>query len=334
MSRITRIFMWILLWGAMFVAIAYFLPKTVSVERSADIQAPAKTVYAQIVDLHQWDHWSPWKRMNDDISVEYKNHGVGLGGGYTLTSKTKENSGATIEITEANPYDKVSVKLDFDQRGEAFSSFMLTEENGGTTVTWTLTYDVGNNPFARWIGLMMKKSMGTDFDNGLVKLKALCQVIVTEKEYVILMDEVKGMNYAGIRETVPFIEVSREMSEMYGEISKFLAQKEIEMAGMPFAMYHLMDEENIDLECGIPIEESVEGNKTVNVATFPTTTCACLDFYGDYSNLQEGHIAMQKWMEAHGFNLASAPMEFYLTDPQQETDPANWLTRICYPLEK
>ena len=210
MSRFTRIIMWVLLWGALFVAIAYFLPKTVSVERSADIQAPVKTVYAQIVDLHQWDYWSPWKRMNDDISVEYKNHGVGLGGGYTLTSESKENSGATIEITEAKPYDKVSVKLDFDQRGEAFSNFLLKENSGGTTVTWTLTYDVGNNPFARWIGLLMKKSMATDFDNGLVKLKALCQVIEKGSAYVILLDEVEEMNYAGIRrETVPFIEVSR-----------------------------------------------------------------------------------------------------------------------------
>ncbi|MDX8337577.1 GyrI-like domain-containing protein [Draconibacterium sp. IB214405] len=334
MSRFSRIIMWILLWGALFVAIAYFLPKTVVVERSAEIQAPAKTVYAQIIDLHQWDHWSPWKRMNDDVSVEYKNNGVGVGSGYTLTSKTKKESGATIEITEAKPFDKIAVMLDFKERGEASSCFLLTENNMTTTVTWTLTYDVGNNPFARWIGLLMNKSMGTDFDNGLVKLKALCQVIDKENEYVILLDEVEEMNYAGVRETVPFIEVSREMSAMYNEISKFLAQKEIEMAGMPFALYHLMDEEEIDLECGIPIDEIVEGNRTVNVATFPTTTCACLDFYGDYNNLQEGHIALQKWMETHGLNLASAPMEIYLTDPQQEPDPANWITRICYPVER
>nr|WP_321354225.1 SRPBCC family protein [uncultured Draconibacterium sp.] len=333
MSRFVRIIMWILLWGALFVAVAYFLPKTVNVERSTEIQAPVKTVYAQIVDLHQWDNWSPWKRIGENDSVEYINYGVGVGGGYIWRNKTKESS-ATIEIIEADPLNKVTVSLDLMERGEALSSFSLAEKNGGTTVDWTFTYDVGNNPFARWIGLLMKKSMGTDFDNGLVKLKAICQVIEKENEQVILLEEVKEMTYAGIRETVPFIEVSREMSEMYSEISKFLAQKEIEMAGMPFAMYHLMDEENIDLECGIPIDADVEGNRTVKVATFPTTTCACLDFYGDYSNLQEGHIALQKWVEAHGFNLASAPMEIYLTDPQQEPDPAKWLTRICYPVEQ
>ncbi|QIA06241.1 SRPBCC family protein [Draconibacterium halophilum] len=334
MSRFARIFMWILLWGALFVAIAYFLPKTVIVERSADIQAPTKTVYAQLIDLHQWDHWSPWKRMSENGSVEYINHGVGLGGGYIWKNENKEGSGATIIITEANPYSIVTVSLDFMQRGEALSSFILTENSDGTTVKWTLTYDVGNNPFARWIGLLMKKSMATDFDNGLVKLKAICHVIEKEEEQVILLDEIKEMNYAGIRETVPFIEVSREMSEMYNEISKFLAQKEVEMAGIPFAMYHLMDEEEIDLECGIPIDETVEGNAKVKIATFPTTTCASLDFYGDYNNLQEGHIALQKWVEAHGFNLISAPMEFYLTDPQQETDPTKWITRICYPIEQ
>ncbi|WP_303923167.1 GyrI-like domain-containing protein [Draconibacterium sediminis] len=334
MSRFARIIMWVLLWGALFVAVAYFLPKTVVVERSADIQAPAKTVYAQLIDLHQWDNWSPWKRMGENMSVEYINHGVGVGGGYILRNETKEGSGATIEIIEAVPLSKVTVSLDFMERGEALSSFSLVDKNEGTTINWTLTYDVGNNPFARWIGLLMNKSMATDFDNGLVKLKALCQVIEKENEQVILLDEVPEMKYACIRATVPFIEVSRDMSEMYSEISKFLAQKEIEMAGMPFALYHLMDEENIDLECGIPIDADVEGNKLVKVAVFPATTCACLDFYGDYSNLQEGHEAVQKWLEAHGFNLASAPLEIYLTDPQQEPDPAKWITRICYPVEQ
>ena len=334
MSRFVRIIMWVLLWGTLFVAIAYFLPKTLVVERNADIQAPVKTVYAQLIDLHRWDNWSPWKRRGENSSVEYINHGVGAGGGYILRNESNENSVASIEIIEANAYNEVTVSLDFMERGEALSSFLLAEKNEGTTVNWALTYDVGNNPFARWMGLLMKKSMATDFDNGLVKLKALCQVIEKENEPVILLDEVPEMYYAGIRETVPFIEVSREMSEMYSEISKFLAQKEIEMAGMPFSMYHLMDEEYIDLECGIPIEAANEGNRTVKVAVFPATTCACLDFYGDYSNLQEGHIVMQKWLEAHGFNLASAPMEIYLTDPQQEPDPAKWITRICYPVER
>ncbi|HYQ57677.1 MAG TPA: SRPBCC family protein [Draconibacterium sp.] len=334
MSRFARIFMWILLWIAIFVAIAYFLPKTVFVKRSTDIQAPTKTVYAQLIDLHQWDHWSPWKRMSEDVDVVYKNHGVGLGGGYTLQSKKKEKSGATIEISEVNPYEKIVVKLDFEQRGEALSSFLLTEKGEETTITWTLTYDVGNNPFARWIGLLMKKSMTTDFDNGLVKLKALCQVIDKEQEYVITLNPIDEMFYAGIRKTVPFIEVSREMSDMYSEISIFLAQKEIEMAGIPFARYHLMDEEEIDMECGIPIEEDMEGSAQVKVDIFPATICASLDYRGDYSNLQEGHLALQKWVEAHGFNLASAPMEIYLTDPQQEPDPEKWLTQICYPVEQ
>ena len=192
MSRFVRIIMWVLLWGALFVAIAYFLPKTVVIERSADIQAPTKTVYAQIVDLHQWDNWSPWKRIGKNDSVEYINHGIGLGGGYIWRNKTKESS-ATIEIIEVDPLSKVTVSLDLMERGEALSSFVLAEKNGGTTIEWTFTYDVGNNPFARWIGLLMKKRMGTDFDNGLVKLKAICQVIEKENEQVILLDEVEDV---------------------------------------------------------------------------------------------------------------------------------------------
>lgn len=334
MSRFARIIMWILFWIALFVAIAYFLPKTVVIERSTNIQAPAKTVYAQIIDLHQWDHWSPWKKMGDNVSVEYKNNGVGLDAGYVIKNKNKEGSGATIMVTEANPFSKVAVSLDFMQRGEALSSFTLTDNNEATSVNWSLTYDVGNNPFARWIGLLMKKSMGTDFENGLVKLKALCQVIEKDNDPVVLLEETNEMNYAGIRKTVSFIEINREMSSMYGTISHFLDQNDIAVVGIPFALYHLMNEEEIDLECGMPISGGFEENTTVKTGTLPALTCACIDFYGDYSNLEDGHKVLQEWVETHGFNLVSAPMEFYLTDPSQEPDPEKWLTRICYPIEK
>lgn len=334
MSRFARIIMWILFWGALFVAIAYFLPKTVVVQRSTDIQAPAKTVYAQIIDLHQWDHWSPWKKMGNNASVEYQNNGIGLGGGYIWKNEKKEGSGATIVISEAVPYREIAVSLDFMERGEASSDFILNEGEEKTTITWTLTYDVGNNPFARWIGLLMKKSMATDFDNGLVKLKALCEVIVKDNDLVVLLEQTNEMKYAGIRKTVSYIEIGREMSTMYSSISEFLVENEIKVVGIPFALYHLMNEEEIDLECGIPITGEFEGNARIKAATLPALKCACIDFYGDYSNLEDGHKVLQKWVEAHEFNLVSAPMEFYLTDPNTEPDPEKWITRICYPVGK
>lgn len=324
--------MWVLLLAAIFIAIAYFLPRTVIVERSAQIEAPTKLVYSQVIDLHQWDNWSMWNQLDPDMEIEYHNNGVGQGSGYSWQSKNKNVGNGTLKIISAARFDSIHVDLEFDGQGASKSAYYFKETDGQTDLRWTFSFDVGNNPLMRWMGLMIKKSVGKAYETGLSNLNAHCKVLKEEKEFVILLDEVDEFTYASIRKTVPFIEISLEMGQMYGEIGQYLAKEEVDMAGMPFSFYHLMDEDEIDLECGIPTSSKIRGNDRIIGATFPKTKCVSLDFYGDYNNLGTGHEKIQKWVEDHEFELMGPPMEFYLTDPGQDPNPNNWLTRICYPV--
>ena len=45
---------------AIFLIVVAMQPSEFRVERSTKIAAPAKTVFAQVNDLHKWDAWSPW----------------------------------------------------------------------------------------------------------------------------------------------------------------------------------------------------------------------------------------------------------------------------------
>lgn len=333
MSRFPRIFMWVLLIAAVFIAVAYFLPRTVYVERTARIEAAPKLVYAQIMDLHSWNQWSKWNQIDPDIKIEYINNGAGVGAGYRWESMHKSVGNGSITIIDAVPFDSIQMELEFEGQGTASSSFILKEVDQETELTWTLNFDLGNNPISRWMGMMIKKSVGNDYETGLSQLNALCSVLQKEKEFVILLDELDAFTYASIRQTVPFIEVSLKMGEMYGEIGQFLAEQEIDMAGMPLSFYHLMAEDEIDLECAIPTTKKVIGNKRIIAGEFPKTRCVTLDYYGDYTDLGRGHEKLQKWLEEHDFELVGAPMELYLSDPGEDENPENWLTRICYPVE-
>jgi effector-binding domain-containing protein len=197
---------------------------------------------------------------------------------------------------------------------------------------WTLSYDVGYNPFARWMGLMMDKFVGGDFETGLINLNAHCKLLESEKGYIVLIDELKEFNFVSIREKVPFIEVSLKMGEMYASLGNYIQQTGAETEGMPYARYHLMNEEEIDLECGIPTNILIQGEGDFLTGTFPDTKCATVDFYGDYRRLEEGHTAIQDWIGKRGFTLSGAPIEIYLIDSGSEPNPENWLTRIYYPV--
>jgi hypothetical protein len=48
--------------------------------------------------------------------------------------------------------------------------------NGGTTrVTWGFAADTGFNPVARYLGLVLERAIGPDYERGLAKLKAAAE---------------------------------------------------------------------------------------------------------------------------------------------------------------
>src|SRR5207245_8168133 len=49
--------------GALAVIVA-LQPSYYRIERSANISAPAATVFAQVNDFHKWEAWSPWARID------------------------------------------------------------------------------------------------------------------------------------------------------------------------------------------------------------------------------------------------------------------------------
>lgn len=332
MKRLIRIIMWVLFIFALLIAGAYFLPRKVVVERDAIIAAPPKVVFAQINDLRNWEKWSKWFQIDPEMKVEFVNHGVGENSGYRWESNNSKVGNGELMILESVPYDSIVTQINFDDQGTAGSVFHFQVFEGRTKVIWEFTFDTGYNPFARWMGLFTGSFIGPDFEEGLANLNVVCKVQVQENSYVEELVELKAFYFASVREKVPFVEVSLEMGEMYGMVSSFIEAANTGLAGMPFAIYHEMEGEEIDLECGIPITDLVEGTKSIKTGTFPATKCATVDYYGDYRQLEDAHTALQAWIEEHKFKLAGSPIEFYMTDPSAEPDPEKWLTKIYYPV--
>jgi effector-binding domain-containing protein len=93
-----------------------------------------------------------------------------------------------------------------------------------------------------------------------------------------------------------------------------------------------MNENEIDMECGIPVEKQIEVKEPFLSGKQDNIRCAVLQYFGDYSNLEKGHTQLQQWIGTHKFKLAGSPIEVYITDPDTESNPENWQTNIYYPI--
>jgi hypothetical protein len=155
------------------VGISYLLPSEIHVERSAMINAPAEQVFAQVNDLKKWKDWSPWHSQEPDAKYVHSGPAEGVGSAQSWEGKIIGSGSQKITISE--PYQRIETALDFGSEGSATSFWTFDEAEGTTTVVWGFDTDMGLNPIARYMGLMMDRWVGADYEQGLSSLKELCE---------------------------------------------------------------------------------------------------------------------------------------------------------------
>ncbi len=156
------------------VALAAFVasrPAAYQVERSATIPAPPDSLYARIVDLHRWDAWSPWARLDPAMKSDYSGATSGPGASYHWSGSDKVGEGR-MTVTDAQAPGRVAIRLEFIKpfASVCTTTFRLAPDPAGTRVTWAMD---GTNGFVgKAMGLVMNmdKTVGPDFEHGLAGL--------------------------------------------------------------------------------------------------------------------------------------------------------------------
>jgi len=154
---------------------AFALPRHVTVTRDVVIDAPVEMVFPLVNSLKRMAEWSPWIGRDPAIKLVFSGPEAGVGAKMGWSSAMAQVGNGTQEITQSAPGERVESRLMFGQMGPSLAVIDLSTQELGTRVEWTLTSDMGFNPVGRWMGLMMDRWVGPDFETGLAHLKALAE---------------------------------------------------------------------------------------------------------------------------------------------------------------
>jgi hypothetical protein len=158
----------VLMLGGLFVSPQFH------VVRSAQIQAAPDKLYPLVANLKAWSQWGAWQQRDPAMQTEYRGPETGVGA--VSEWKSKSQGDGRMTIVEAEPGRRVKFELYFPDFGTtSYGELRFEAANGGTQVTWSMDGDMGKNPINRWMGLMMDKMVGPDFETGLKNLKALAE---------------------------------------------------------------------------------------------------------------------------------------------------------------
>ena len=144
--------------------------------------------------------------------------------------------------------------------------------------------------------------------------------------------EIDSQPIVGIRATTTMEAIKQVIGALFGEVMEYLNGNGLAPAGMPFTIYHEMDAERLEMECGMPVASAVEGTERVRPGELPAGKVATVTHMGPYEQLGQTWSALMKWMEEEGLHAAGAPWEVYVTVPGEEPDPSKWRTDIFFPI--
>lgn len=162
--------------------VAFFLvfvatrPPEFRVERSAAISGPPDVVFDQVNDLHKWEAWSPWAKMDPNAKTTYEGPPAGVGAAFSWAGNGKVGEGK-MTIIESRAGELVRFRLDFLKpfKGTNEAEFTFKPQGEKTLVTWSM--QGRRNFMMKLFGLFMNcdKMIGCQFEKGLADMNAVVE---------------------------------------------------------------------------------------------------------------------------------------------------------------
>jgi len=160
----------------LFIVVVAGQPDEFKLARSTTISAPPEKVFPHINDLHKWEAWSPWAKMDPNAKPSFEGAASGTGAAMAWAGNKKIGEGR-MTITGSQPNEFIRFKLEFVKPFKAThtAEFTFKSEENQTVVTWSMSGK--NNLFFKVFGLLMNcdKMAGNDFEKGLANLKSVAE---------------------------------------------------------------------------------------------------------------------------------------------------------------
>ena len=148
--------------------------------------------------------------------------------------------------------------------------------------------------------------------------------------------EVAAQPFVGLRMTTSGDPqaIGSAMAPGFVALLGHLAERELEMAGMPLAVYHDFSPDQTTFEVGLPInaaDADRAGDGDIAVGETPGGRAVKALHIGPYAKLGETHGAIMTFMADRGLQPAGPSWEVYVDDPG-DADESTLRTEIYYPI--
>ena len=339
-----KIFYTVVIALVIFIVTGLFLPRTVHVERSIEIDRPDSTLFTLLSSFATFSTWSPWSERDPSIIYQYSGPASGTGARMNWSGDPRLSGSGWQEIIESKPSSLVRMQLEFDQQGRANSYFQIDPSASGALVTWGFDTNLveGQGFFgsllARYFGLFFDRWIGDDYEQGLVRLKAFTESLPATDfsglEVEIVEAEPLDILYIVTDSRSEAGGVAASLAVAYQEITSFMAEHSIEFQAQPMAITRSWDARDYEFDAAIPVlTTDVELSGNVRAGKSPSGRAVRVVHRGPYGRMSPSYEKLSAYMAVHGLKEGRVSWEHYISDPGQ-TPADEIITHIYFLIEQ
>jgi effector-binding domain-containing protein len=327
-----------------FVATGFLLPAQVHIERSISIDRPVSMMYEILNGYRYYKEWSPWVARDPKAEFIISGPESGVGAHLSWIGEPHLVGSGWQEIVASNPYERINISLDFDAQGIADTGFVLTPHDNATTVTWFFDSDLTKGVnfldsfLARYFGLLFDRWVGRDYEAGLINLKAYAESKPVSDFSSLQIERVnvsaQNILFVTTRSSQESSDVAAAMAEAYAQVSVFMNQTGVSMAGQPMAITRSWQEGGYEFDAAIPVDFiPAQLNGSIRSGLSPAGEAVRAVHHGTYDQMMPTYEKLAAYMSAHGLVQGAVSWEHYISDPGA-TGPQDMITHVYIMLEE
>lgn len=161
---------------AAFLGYVAMQPSDFRIVREVKINAPADIPFANVNDLHKFDVWNPWSKIDPQAKQTFEGPSAGKGASSSWEGNKEVGSGK-MTITDSQPNSLILMKLEIFKpfNGVNNVEFSFKPEGTQTTVSWAMSGQANFISKVFCVFINRDKMIGKEFEKGLEQLKLISE---------------------------------------------------------------------------------------------------------------------------------------------------------------
>lgn len=168
-----------------------------------------------------------------------------------------------------------------------------------------------------------------DFD--IQQMKAGKSIMSYLLDIDVRLIEYPQQNILYLRRKLSQEECMKGYSQFFCKLYQKIATEKLTVIGPAITIYHnpRCDPLEFEIEFAVPIKEVITGTRN-----FQNGLCVKSTLNGSYTSILSIYARQQEWAESNGYTFTKSPFELYITGPNANNTPDDYITEIYYPVTK